>query len=510
VKKFLCVTILTLSIALYSKPKVTVVLVIDQFAAHYLPKLDPYLSHGIHKLLKNGIVYTNAHLPYAATSTGVGHASLGTGALPKDHGVIYNKWLDGNGNRIAPEDENGKFIMTPTLNDPFLASDKKNKSFSISLKPRATFGMAGKKGAATWFNENTSQFETNSNNMIIDKILKEWNKKLEHLNLTWNQMYSNEQFYQFPHINNYKYASEPSIINTSKDLSNPTKIAERLVKLPLANQILLDITEEYISKQLQMSPGSNLLVWVSLSSLDKIGHVYGPHSKEIIDMIYQLDKQIEQFMNKVNHIIPAEEILYVLTADHGVMPIPELIKKEYPQAQRLNENKIIKSINAQIKNTLGYQNAIVSLKIPHLVCNKQLMKELSKEKKQQLAHLIKDELKKIPGIKNAYPENELQSINPQEETPQWLLKNMIYPGRSGDILIELEPHIMISKHEAGTKHNNPQTEVTHVPLIMYQEGSIEKKVFSDKVWMPQLNSTVAEILEIPHASPQALQSLPIS
>jgi len=510
VKKFLCVTILTLSVALYSKPKVTVVLVIDQFAAHYLPKLDPYLSHGIHHFLKNGIVYTNAHLPYAATSTGVGHASLGTGALPKDHGVIYNKWLDENENRIAPEDENGKFIMTPTLNAPFLASDKKNKVFAISLKPRATFGMAGKKGAAAWFNEGTSQFETNSNNMIIDKILKEWNKKLEHLDLTWNQMHSNEQFYQFPHINNYKYASEPSIINTSKNPSTPAQFAERLVKLPIANQILLDITEEYINKQLQTSPESDLLIWVSLSSLDKIGHIYGPHSKEIIDMIYQLDKQIEQFINKVNHIIPAEEVLYVLTADHGVMPITELIKKEFPHAQRLNENKIIDSINAQIKNIFGYQNAIVSLKIPHLICNKQLMKELSKEKKQQLFYLVKDELKKTPGIKNVYTENELQSMHPQEGSPQWLLKNMVYPGRSGDLLIELEPHIMISKYEAGTKHNNPQPEVTHVPLIMHQEGSIEKKVFPEKVWMPQLNSTIAEILEIPHASPQALQSLPIS
>ena len=448
------------------------------------------------------------HLPYAATSTGVGHASIGTGALPKDHGVIYNKWLDENGKRIAPEDENGKFIMKPTLNASFLAANKKNKAFSISLKPRAAFGMGGKKAETVWFNEDTAQFETNSNNAIVNQILTRWNKKLLTLDLTWNQV-KNEQFYQFPHINNYEYASEPSIINSSDNSIQKSKFAERLVKLPLANQILLDIAEEYISQEHKISPENNLLVWVSLSSLDKIGHVYGPHSKEIVDMIYQLDDQIEAFMQNVNSMIPSQNVLYVLTADHGVMPITELIRKDHPHAQRLNENKIVKDLNEQIQKELGYDNAIVCLKIPHLICNKQLMKNLSPQKKSELLHFIKKQLKTREGIKTAYTEKDLLLMNTEKGSAQWLLKNMIYPGRSGDILIELEPNIMISKYEAGTKHNNPQPEVTHVPLILFQEGSIEKKVFPEKVWMLQLNSTLAKILEIPPASRESLPNLPI-
>ena len=103
-KKILIASFLSIYSFVFTKPKVTIVLVIDQFAAHYINKLDSYLQHGIHHLLKNGIVYVNTNLPYGATATAVGHTSLSTGALPKDHGVICNAWLDDQGNKVKFED----------------------------------------------------------------------------------------------------------------------------------------------------------------------------------------------------------------------------------------------------------------------------------------------------------------------------------------------------------------------------------------------------------------------
>ncbi len=69
-----------------SSPKLAVIIVIDQFAYDYIPKLSPFLQGGIKKLLNNGIVYNFATYPHAAPGTAVGHAGLATGSYAKDHG----------------------------------------------------------------------------------------------------------------------------------------------------------------------------------------------------------------------------------------------------------------------------------------------------------------------------------------------------------------------------------------------------------------------------------------
>src|SRR5258708_36943605 len=73
-------------------PRLAVVLVIDQFAYHYINKLYPQLKYGLRYLLDNGVVYTNAFMPHAQAGTATGHAGLNTGMCHKDHGFVPNAW----------------------------------------------------------------------------------------------------------------------------------------------------------------------------------------------------------------------------------------------------------------------------------------------------------------------------------------------------------------------------------------------------------------------------------
>ena len=99
-------------------PKVSVVFVIDQFAHHYLRKIQPNLRGGIKFLLDNAVVYNQANYPHAGPSTAVGHTALSTGCFAKDHGVIGNKWCaKGEKIRVAT-----KHIMVDGISDQFLKS----------------------------------------------------------------------------------------------------------------------------------------------------------------------------------------------------------------------------------------------------------------------------------------------------------------------------------------------------------------------------------------------------
>ena len=63
-----------------NRPKLVVVLVIDQFRYDYLARFRPYFGpNGFNMLLDSGAVFMDCRYDYATTFTGPGHATLLTG-----------------------------------------------------------------------------------------------------------------------------------------------------------------------------------------------------------------------------------------------------------------------------------------------------------------------------------------------------------------------------------------------------------------------------------------------
>ena len=74
---------------------------------------DRYLKQmgkdGFQYLMKQGVVFKNAHHQHANTETIVGHTSLATGALPSVHGMIGNVWFDNKLGRLVYNIEDGQY-----------------------------------------------------------------------------------------------------------------------------------------------------------------------------------------------------------------------------------------------------------------------------------------------------------------------------------------------------------------------------------------------------------------
>ena len=73
------ITLLTLIITscLHAQPpRLTIVLVIDQLAGHFLKRYEPYLKGAFKHLLRDGIVYEQANVPHGMPATATGHAAL--------------------------------------------------------------------------------------------------------------------------------------------------------------------------------------------------------------------------------------------------------------------------------------------------------------------------------------------------------------------------------------------------------------------------------------------------
>src|SRR5512144_2875364 len=76
------------------RPKLVLVIVIDQFRYDYLTRFRSEYRAGFDRLLKNGAVFSNARFIHFPTVTAVGHSTILTGATPSVSGIVGNDWID--------------------------------------------------------------------------------------------------------------------------------------------------------------------------------------------------------------------------------------------------------------------------------------------------------------------------------------------------------------------------------------------------------------------------------
>lgn len=530
-------------------PKLTVVMVIDQFAQHYINKLGDNFNYSFKMLRDKGINYTNAHHPHGTPTTATGHTALNAGTLADKHGITLNGWWEeSTGKKIRCDQDdspssltfglNGvqkygssaKNIMVPGLTELFLKKSNRHKSFSLSHKSRAAIGMSGKGGHPIWFDVNSGIFTTSKAFFKrMPKWLENFNKKNEIKKVIkdkeWKLFYPEDsKYYDIEDINfhkdtNYKYAgydesliSNDSIYTTTRDInkkpinSNKNDKYDGFFKSPFANKLLLDLAENCIKNNLKEE--NKMLLWVSLSPLDKLGHVYGPQSIEVIDMIYHLDKQINDFYIKIKRKFGEKNILFILTADHGVEPLVELMKKKRKDAHRINPDELISDMNKHIFNKYKIRNLVWKFKTSQFYLRKRKLNFLPTKMRLNIINELKDIILSKKGVKKVWTYDELSNLECEFDSYENFYKRQLYSGRSGDLICMPEKLSIISIHLHGSGHRSASEDNTNVPLIIYQKGKFENKTIDKKVWIPQLPVTLAKILEVGMLAESEFKVLP--
>ncbi len=512
---------------IYSTNELAIIFVVDQFAYHAFQKVRPYLRGGMRTMIDNGIIYENAHYPYAGTSTGPGHACLNTGVTPKDNAIVKNSWFDINNNKITCDSgpvaqsavfkPDGSFydfgksaaqIKVDGISDQLVLANNNNSEhlvFSISIKPRAAVCTAGRMGKAFWFDEKSGHFTTGKAYYSeLPSWLISFNKKIgiaEKNNFEWQLRYpKNDKAYSFITTHHYQFCRVPSMIGKPLGIDKFSTMNDDpyapFSKLPESNKAVLDASKECLLDAQNNNP-TKVLVWVCLSSLDKVGHIYGPHSFEYIDTIYHIDSYLEEFMQWAHTTFSDKKIIFALTADHGSAPIPELLQEDgFNLAQRIDQKALRTKLNAFIMNKHRIPDIIAHMDTPSLFLDKQKLVTLEPKLKTKILSDIKHYLRKQPGFKDAWTFHELEKSPVQKHDVKNYFKNSLFAGRSGEIQYQLEPYCFVTKHALGTGHSSPYDYTTHVPLVLYQKNFTQQKIVEKSVEMTQLAPTLAQFFSV--------------
>lgn len=515
------------------EPPITIVIVVDQLAYRHIEKLSAYLKYGLKFLIKESVSYTQAFIPYAWPETGPGHATLSTGTVPADHGIVTNSWPTITGKEVDCDEDTveraGVFgpngfmpigrsphnIMVDSISDQLMLQTQQHKNykvFSISGKSRAAICTANKLGKAVWLEDDACMFS--SSKAYFDTLptwVRQFNerKKVKCTKYTWKLAYNCLPCaYKFKNAHNYKGARyKQSLIGKTFSLCDQRK---EFMQTPHANQLVFDAALACIDEHFcKKNPDEKLFLWVLPSSLDKVGHNFGSENIEAIDTIYHLDRQIQHFMDCVHKKTHKRNILWVLTADHGITLFPEQVKEQgYTGAHRIIGPDVVKALNAHLLKLFNTDKLVTVFNANNIYVDEPLFKALEKPTKKKVVKEIKNFIEALDGIKKVWTSNEMEKLCFHKNNILNSFKNQIFKGRSGRFVVQPYPFVYITQRPEGLSHQSPYAHDTHIPLMIYRRGMVQRKVIHDRVYNTQLAPTIAHLLGVPRPSACTADILP--
>jgi hypothetical protein len=333
-------------------PRLVLLIAIDQFRYDYLARFRDEYTGGLDRLLRGGANYVNANLEHYPTVTAVGHSTMLTGATPQTSGIIANEWYDRETGKIvtsvtddsvrplggsATVGASPRRLLVSTVGDEMKRGlHDAPKVIGISLKDRGSILPAGHMAdGAYWYDTKTGDFVSST---FYFPNMPGWVLAFNQRRLPDKYAGAEWKFQAGAPAGTYKMPAD-----TGPVLDNA------VYSTPFGSELLEQFVEEAVRQEKLGQREATDLLTVSFSSNDVIGHSYGPDSPRVHDMCIQTDRILGKLFQYIDRTIGMAHVLVVLTADHGVTPLPEELERERMPGGRLTSA----SLNGRMQEALS-------------------------------------------------------------------------------------------------------------------------------------------------------------
>ncbi len=487
------------------KPKLVVAIVVDQFRYDYLTRFRSSYHGGLDMLLTKGADFTNAYYRQSPTVTSVGHSIFLSGAMPSVSGMVGNTWYDREEGKIVTsvcdwneqtvggrQVEKGKKctdsdpasprrMVVTTLGDELRNVSDASKVFGVSIKPRGAILPAGHRAnGAFWFDDATGNFATSTYYM---KELPDWAQAFNNQKLA--AKYVEQKWEGFD-----KWEFRP-------DPGSKTPYA-KLPASPWGNELIERFAEQIITAERLGQRDTTDVLAVSFSSNDYVGHRVGPYAPEVKDMSIRTDQQLAKLFHLIDQKVGLKNVVIVLTADHGVAPLPGDEERHMPGGYiTLNAEEVV---NSALTNRFGKAEWLIpGVSEVSLYLNRKTVEGFRtadgrRIDLQELYDVARQALLSTPQLHVArvYSYDQLETGVTGDEVAQAETFGF-YPRRSGDLNIVYDPYFVLGK--AGTSHYSPWGYDRHVPVLFFGAG-IKPGRYNQTISVNDIAPTLATLLDV--------------
>lgn len=484
-------------------PRLLVVVVVDQMRADYLTQFAAHWRGGFKTLLAEGTVFENARYPYMNTWTCAGHATVSTGTFPRTHGMIANAWWDretkrsmactadpstpnisygpvgspgaaGNDEDEAPGNS-PRQLLVPTLADELRAQRPGARVVALSMKARSAIGLAGHAGdVVLWYDTEARSFVTSTAFATgpvpeVAAFLKrhpiEWDN-----GRPWSLIAPASTYLMrdtgvgerppaawtgvFPHVPQGREGIDGQFYR----LWEYTPFADAYL-----GQMAAWLVDDF---QLGQRDGVDFL-GISFSVVDKVGHAFGPNSREVEDTLRQLDLTLEYLIDSLDAQVGRANYQLALTSDHGVPPIAMA-----PRSARIFNDDVRERVEESLTETLGPRAEgpyVARLESAHIILAPGVFEALLRSPTAiaALQHSVED----VPGVARMLRADQLSETSADRAIRSAALGHV--DGRSGDLILVPEQYWYFTSRSPvdGTTHGSFYDYDQHVPLIVFGGGA---------------------------------------
>jgi len=461
-------------------PKLVVAIVIDQFRYDYLTRFRSEYTSGLKRLLTEGADFTNSRYRHYPTVTAVGHSTFLSGATPSVSGIIGNEWWDrttgaavtsvsdtqtqllgGNGPGSSP-----RRLLQSTIGDELKASGKGGKVIGISIKDRSAILPSGHSAnGAYWFDIGSGNFVSST---YYFATLPPWVAET-------NQ-----------HRPADKYAGREWMAHKMPPAS--PALYTQMEATPYGNELIQQFALRALAAEKLGATAKTDLLTVSYSANDYVGHRYGPDSPEVHDMALRVDKLIGELLQAAEAQAGAGNVLAVLTADHGVAPLPEENRKRKMPGGRLNSESLRALLESQLTAKFGGSRWVAYFSEAGIYLN--LQPKVDPAEVEAAAANI---LRGYEHVARVYTRTQLLNDAVQSDPVGTALRNGFNAQRSGSLVMVLEPYW--TTVATGANHGTPYDYDTHVPML-FLGPRIKAGHYDSNVAPNDIAPTLATILDI--------------
>ena len=458
------------------RPKLVVLITVDQLRPDYLTRWDSQCTGGFRRLLDEGAFYTRAVQDHAIAETAPGHAATLSGRFPYSTGIASNSagvntpdapLVGSEGDGASPF----RFRGT-TLADWMTAADPRTRVLSVSRKDRGAILPIGRaKHPVFWYAPASGRFVTSTwYAESLPAWVQEFNAEervvTRYAGRGWDLLLSATEY---PEADSVPEESAGQGFTFPYQLPREEFAArDGIIGQPWMDELTLDFAWRGVrALDLGGGPQTDLLA-VSLSSTDAVGHRWGPDSRELHDQVLRVDRFLGVFLDSLIALRGRENVAIVLTSDHGVAPIPEVRSSwgDNSRARRIMREDFNPAFNRVAQHVIRSRipAGAFTFDFPTLNVNRAKVGTRTRELRT-VARAFAAEVRRIPGVMRADVIDDLTLADTVQDViaRRWL--HMFRPGGEELVAITLQP---FNYGRAGiATHGTPHDYDARVPVIFW-------------------------------------------
>jgi predicted AlkP superfamily pyrophosphatase or phosphodiesterase len=477
-------------LAISPRPRLVLFLSIDQMRFDYLTRYEAQYQGGLRRLLDRGAVFTNARYRHANTETGPGHSVLASGRSPHHSGIIANDWWDslsrsmvnvvddpaqrplgGQGRAGSPTN-----FIGFTVGDVLKRDSPGSRVVSVSFKDRAAVLMGGRRAdAAFWFDNAAGGFVSSTYYMpALPRWLVDWQATRpadRFRGRAWTRLLPDAALYErlagpdaqageldgglFPHA----LGGEPP----------QESFYASLRRTPFADELLLDLAGRALKAYDLGRRETTDMLFVGFSSADGIGHNYGADSQEEMDSFLRLDRVLQQLFDAADRA-SGGRTLVVLSADHGSMPLVEVLARRGIGARRVPARVIEEAVKKALAERFPGQGGLIErFDAPHFYLDLAALQRASL-RRADVEAAIGEAALGTGLVERVYTAAALLGDPPSGDPEFALFRRSFFEPRSPHVILRLKPYVVLSSRSVGTEHGSPGDFDRHVPIAFMGAG----------------------------------------